>query len=241
MGTFGRPFLSRDGTLLGALGQDGLHLWKENMPEEVAILEVAFDPDDALTPGAASDDGGRVALLAGREHRVRVWDTTHFREVGGPLAFEGAMATLSLSPDGRTILLGGASGIVRLRDVDTGRVEQELFADAGVLWASAFSPDGQRFATGGADGALRIWDRQSGAQVAALPGSQGLISGLAFSADGETIAAASLDGATRLYTIAPTRLLETACQRLDIYPEAHDASSVCTAYRSRPRPKVDGK
>src|SRR5687767_12089353 len=93
---------------------------------------------------ALSPDGRRVAVVAGRERRVSLWDLTTGERVRSPGATAEVQA-LAFTPDGRGVVI--ASGrYLRRWDIDSGTIEERWLRAANYCWKVAFSPDGSRLA-----------------------------------------------------------------------------------------------
>jgi WD40 repeat protein len=71
---------------------------------------------------------------------------------------EGAVFSLTFSPDGRTLAAGTVGGAVELWDVASGRRRSVLGGHSGGIWALEFAPDGRTLFSGGNDGTVRVWD-----------------------------------------------------------------------------------
>jgi len=113
-----------------------------------------------------SNDGS-VAVTAGHDGTVRVWDATTGKQRHAMQHGYWVRAT-ALSPGDRLIASSSLDDTVRLWDAATGK---ELFkfpghGDLGGTRAVAFSADGGRFASWGDDFYLRIWDTRTGKALA---------------------------------------------------------------------------
>src|SRR5207302_10141729 len=96
------------------------------LPRTEAVKRIEFRPD------------GR-ALLAEHHHHSRLWDATHGRAIGGPMAEE---TTGGFRPDGRVFLTLGRDGGVKLRDASTGAVLARLMTASSPAICAAFRGDG---------------------------------------------------------------------------------------------------
>ena len=128
---------------------------------------------------ALSADGGRVAfddytregdqgISVPVDGGVRICDVADKRELFTPLAFEGAIFCLALSPDGRMVAAGGSNGRIMVWDVATGRRRCEDHLELPALNLS-FSPDNRRLAAVSRE-TVNIWDLATGKSVLTLRG-----------------------------------------------------------------------
>jgi WD40 repeat protein/DNA-binding SARP family transcriptional activator len=144
------------------------------------------------TNGAGANDiddspDGRLIAVAGRDGRVRVFDSAtgeaRFEVVG-----EGHAWQLAFSPDG-TLLAAtwrvDHGGVVRIIEVADGSIRDEMSWPG--VFSLAFSPDGSALAViSSSSGA--VLDVATGRQLAPLANSFGDLTNVAWSPDGQFIA-----------------------------------------------------
>ncbi len=135
------------------------------------VRRVAFSPD------------GRLAVSAGRDNRIMMWNPALGQPLGQPLlGHTDWIYGLAVSPDGQTIASGSFDETVRLWDVATGQPKGEpLTGHKGQVWGVAFSPNGQILASGGDDNTVRLWDVATGQPLGEpLTGHTDLVMQVAF-------------------------------------------------------------
>ena len=69
----------------------------------------------------------------------------------------GALLTLTLSPNGKYILTGSSDNTARLWDISTGELVQQFLGHTDWVLAVAFHPQGKQILTGSYDNTIRAW------------------------------------------------------------------------------------
>ncbi|KAG8720369.1 hypothetical protein FRC09_009675 [Ceratobasidium sp. 395] len=162
---------------------------------------------------------------------MNLWNTSCLRTV---LA-QGAISSISFSPNGQYIVAGAEDGTVQIWDVRTGEaahgplrdpapglfqdLRQDLLQDPPTDYVAsvtsvAFSPtDNHRIAFGSADWTVRIWDTQAldnVFQLKRLRGHYDIVTSVTFSSDGRRIISGSADKTVRVWDAgADNALLHT--------------------------------
>jgi WD40 repeat protein/serine/threonine protein kinase len=141
---------------------------------------------------AFSPDGERIAS-AGKDGKVKIWNSRTGRIIQEFPAHETAACSVAFHPDGRHLASAGADGLVKVWDLATPR--QPVFkgpCDAirkfGAAHTVAFRlPDGQHLAAG-SDEAVRVWDWKTSQLRYTVPGPQYDSIPVASSPDGQRLA-----------------------------------------------------
>ena len=172
--------LSPDGGMCAAGGDDGLlRLWKLNRVTLDSVPGTA-----SLVASLLSTPLGQVTPFG--QLGIRSSASVHAEMPG----HEGAILSLSFSPDGKTLASAGKDGSVKLWDVaaPSPKSSSILKEHEGAVGAVAYSPDGKLLASGGADKKIVIWDAAKNTKVTVLEGHPKPVKALAWSADGSTLA-----------------------------------------------------
>ncbi|AFZ21832.1 TIR domain-containing protein [Allocoleopsis franciscana] len=134
------------------------------------------------------------------QQRVKdVWQKAFYRikEIHRFVGHDGAVLSLSFSPDGKTIVSGGGDGTIKLWE-RSGRLLFSIKRHEREISSIRFSPDGQSIASASADGTIKLWNLK-GQPLHTLEGHEGMVTSVSFSPDGQTLASAGEDGTIRLW------------------------------------------
>ena len=112
---------------------------------------------------------------------------------------QGAVTSVSFSPDGKRIASGSGDriasgsgdigpGEIKLWDALTGTELNTLTGHRGAVTSVSFSPDGTRLASGSSDHTIKMWDTSTGTETITLKGHGQGVTSVSFSPDGSRIA-----------------------------------------------------
>jgi WD40 repeat protein/serine/threonine protein kinase len=174
---------------------------------QAAVTGVAFSPD------------GRLAVSAGEDRAVLLWDLAEGKVRHRLLKHTAPVRSVAFSPDGRRVLSGGGFGdhSVQLWDATDGRPVRTLQGHEHGVRALAFLPSGKRAVSGSFDGTVRLWDLDDGREVRRFEGLEvpdvrppawgRQVWSLAVSADGRRLLCGLRDGSLRLFDVDSGQLL----------------------------------
>ncbi len=149
---------------------------------------------------------GRMALLAGEDRSVLLWDTANRRPRSRIAGEDERIASLAISPDKRLIAAGRRDGTLSIMDGTSGReVIQAMLSDP--VTSLVFSADGKKLATGTEGGTVIVFDVASGRQSQPFEGHTHSILAMAFSPDGRLLATGAADRALRVWDVATRKEL----------------------------------
>jgi serine/threonine protein kinase/WD40 repeat protein len=210
-----RSAVSGDGQRILLGSGTSLSLWGLRKAQEERRLP--GHPNGGVSGLTMSADG-RLAISAGFDRSVRVWDLTTGMEAKQLPSGPSPVGCLALSPDGR--LAVGGSGtplfengrmvvqdnrpvftdcVVRVWDLATGQLVRSLDGNLMPIAQVGFSGDGKRILAGSRDAFLTVWEADTGKQVSRQRlGFGGLSGGMAFTADGNHCFSAGGDRIIRL-------------------------------------------
>ena len=190
----------------------------------VAFAQPKVDPD---APRLAIDSGGHsgritgvafaadgtVAVTAGHDKTVRVWDLATgdtvrvIRPPVGP-GQDGRLNALAVAPDGKTIAVGGLPPNAKehgyriyVIDLPTGRILKTLDGHTDSITCLSFGPLGRRLASGSLDKTVRVYDVPGGKAEAVMTGHTAGVRAVSFSPGGDAVASVGEDQTCRLWTV----------------------------------------
>jgi WD40 repeat protein/serine/threonine protein kinase len=130
---------------------------------------------------------GTLALAAGADGTVHVWELPSGRLRHSCPAYSGAVTRLALVGDGRHVLAGGADGSVRLWDLTTGDGVRVMTGHDGPVNALSVSDGGRLALSGGEDGTFRLWRVATGECLATRTGPGQRTEGALLCAEGQWV------------------------------------------------------
>ena len=161
-----------------------------------------FSGHTAGVLNVAISSDGKLALSAGRDKTIRLWDVAGGQQVR---SFEGVTEEpwgVAFSPDGSRALSGGMDKAVRLWDVTTGKETASFSGHTDGVFRVAFSPDGRWALSGGRDKTVRLWEVETRKQLRSFEGHESAVLAVAFSPDGHwAVSGSGNDATVRLWDV----------------------------------------
>jgi WD40 repeat protein/DNA-binding SARP family transcriptional activator len=195
--------LSRDGTLIAAVGDGKAVLWDVRRGRILHVIPtgphgaagVAISPDDRVW--AIGTEGPPTVIFV---------DVRTGKELGRVTA-KGSVQDIDFSPDGKLLASADLTGVVHLWNV-AHQTDVAALPSAIAAFAVRFSPDGKLVAVGDSSGAVRFWNPLTGKQVGQpLVGGGGSVNSVDFSPDGTILVTGSTDGKLRLWDVGTRKLI----------------------------------
>jgi WD40 repeat protein/serine/threonine protein kinase len=140
---------------------------------------------------AFSPDGERIAS-AGKDGKVKIWDSRTGRLIQEFRAHDKAACSVFFHPDGRHLASAGADRLVKVWDLKTRREVFRGPCDAIHKFKAAYTvafrpPDGRHLAAG-CDQVVRVWDWKTDQLLHTVPGPEYHSIPVAFTRDGRRLA-----------------------------------------------------
>jgi cytochrome c len=183
-----------NGQLVSAGFDSTIIIWDLKRGEAVQVLR---QHDTAVNAVLARPDG--CVVSGGDDGRIKVWcETTPEPAAPPPImtGHEGAVATLSLSPDARRLASGGSDHTVRIWDQQTGAPTGRTIAEhAGPVTSVVWATDGAAVFSASHDRTVRLSPVKNGEPARVLK-LEAAASGIAVLPDGRVLLACA-DGALR--------------------------------------------
>ena len=165
--------------------------------------------------GAALSPAGDLAVTAGLDETVRLWDTATGEQLHQFAGHTEIVWSVAFSPNGKYVASAGggkgslglwASGTdndIRLWDVESRREIRKLTGHTDLVYCVRFSPDGARLLSAGGitDPTVRLWDVETGTQLHKLEGHTRWVTDVAFSPDGQRAASSGDDKTIRVWNL----------------------------------------
>ena len=145
-----------------------------------------FSPDD------------RFVAAAGREGRVRVWNTANGELVLEFQPSKRRLQALLFSPDGKHLVTAGDDRRVHVQPIVSPQMGWSLPEAGGKIFALAFL-DASQVAAAGSDNKIQLWDIVEQKSLGALEGHTGSIRALDFR--GRRLISAGFDTQLRVWSV----------------------------------------
>jgi WD40 repeat protein/DNA-binding SARP family transcriptional activator len=184
---------------------DRLEAWA-GADGDVRLLRPTDGRVDAVLPGrvqavrgAAVSSDGRLAVAAGTDRIVRVWDL-QTRTVTRLRGHSTELSVAELSPDGTRALGAAVDGRTIVWQLPRGNAVAVLHGPRLVLDAG-FGPDGQRIGTASQDGKVRIWPVRTVSRPSnEFQAHREAANAVAFSPNDRSLVTAGSDGTVRVWS-----------------------------------------
>lgn len=197
----------------------------------MAVVSVAFEPDDTIVCAAAADGGLRawnrdsgellgayfapaatglahlpkqkLLLTSGSDGMMRQW--TWPPELRATLpGHTDVVPSISLSADGKLALSGGLDSQVLLWSVPVDKVLRPLAGATGKVLSTALGGDGTLAVVGTEQGSLHFWNAADGTPRGSIVGHKSPVTSLALDGKSNRLAATYGDGAIRWWRLPET-------------------------------------
>ena len=145
---------------------------------------------------------GRVAVTAGFDYSLVVWDLRGPRALRRLLGHDAPLNDVALSPDGRLAVSASDDRRVGVWDPATGTLRALLRGHEAKVAAVTLSTDGRWAASAGWDGTVRVWDLASDREIRRFREPSRRFTTVAFVDGDALLAAGDHTGALRLWRLA---------------------------------------
>jgi WD40 repeat protein len=193
--------LASGGQIIASGGADTtIRLWSIGLPARVG----AFSGHARRITGMSFAPAGDPRLYtSGLDGRLRVWDSSTYRELAQIDAGEPIRASaLDWSAD--RAFIGLANGSVRVYTLSTGALQGEYPIHTTAVVSMAVSLSGNRVISSGSDG-LRLWDADTGEVLNRFDDYRDTVLQAAFSPDGSLLAFGALNNAVIVWEVNANR------------------------------------
>lgn len=145
------------------------------------ILSLSVTPDGRLV--VAGSWGSMAMFLrnssdiipANYDKSCILWDVISGKTVKGFLGHNGAVNSLSVTPDGRYAVSGSSDKRCILWDLKTGRVLRNFEGHMGQVKVVCVTPDSKRLLTGSEDNTLILWNLETGEKLSCFPATTNVL------------------------------------------------------------------
>jgi WD40 repeat protein/serine/threonine protein kinase len=144
---------------------------------------------------AFSPDGERIAS-AGKDGKVKIWNSRTGRLIQETPAHEQAACCVAFHPDGRHLASAGADRLLKVWDLTTDPPAQvfsrpcDAIRKFGAAYTVAFRPPAGQYLAAGNDGEVTVWNWEANQPLYTIPGPEYHSIPVAFTRDGRRLATA---------------------------------------------------
>jgi len=173
------------------------------------------DVRDEYTSCIAFSPNGKMLATGHGNGRIKIWDTSSYKNTVVIKAHNDTVGSLSFSSDNKIIASAGMEGRIMLWNANTGDMVKVL-TDKPIIDENksyekhikvVFSPDGKYLYSGGTDDTIIIWDISSYTEKATLKHNGSSIVSIDISPDGNMLASRDGFGVTYLWNMKENNLL----------------------------------
>ncbi len=216
-----RVAISPNGQTIASISWDRtLKLWNSE-GELVQTLQeypasIAFSPDSKILASASGD--------------VKLWNKEG-KLLQTLQGHEGAVTSVTFSPNGKTIASASADKTVKLWNIE-GKLLHTLEGHKEGVNSVVFSPDGKTIASASDDKTIKLWSVE-GQLLQTLTGHEDRVRSIAFSPDSKMIASVSYDKTVKLWNLQ-SQLLQTLVgheDRIESFAFSPDSKTIASASR----------
>lgn len=222
-----RIVLSADGRRVLSASTAGMSLW--DFDDESCVRTFVSEP---VVTAALSPDG-RLALSAGQDGAIQLWDIG----TGRPLQRYGERMrdteSVCFSPDQRLVFAGGSDGVLRCWAIESGQLIATYPPHPGRLTSISISPDGRYLVSTGTGTWIRVWDLVSASLAGTFTGpdrssdwTSNAANDARISRDGRTLLSGNAYGVAHVWDVATGEILATADEHARNDGFAHPIAAV---------------
>jgi RNA polymerase sigma factor (sigma-70 family) len=191
--------VSLDGkSLVGGTADGNLQVWDLTAGKQ--INKVAVPGGKTIRHVAVAPDG-RIAVVAGDDNPVRLFDLTTGSLLRVLITYSQTPSCLAFSPDGKLVASASYDGTARVHEVDTGKEVSQPQSKKAVFYSLCFAPDSKTLLAG-EDKAVSFWDARTGQLQQRVQGIAGHVGAIQFAPDGKTFAGGTSEGVIHIWETA---------------------------------------
>ena len=180
--------------------EGGLFIWYRKPKSRDSFYEFGWH-DDEVTDVITSNDG-KVAVTAGRDGMIRVWDIERKFCRAKLFNHRDAVRGVAITPDGERVVSVSNDSSVIVWDLNTAEVLSALYGHSSAVTGVVITADGKTAVTCSDDKTLRVWDLQSQKCLTVYEGHTAGINCLSITPDGKKVVSGSSDKTLRIWDLS---------------------------------------